>query len=179
MMRFFDRQYGQLQTSWSQLGRNRSNWKQVDWKEFCRGGFCVLLTMWMVLTTVGFSSASFDLSSAAVGANPIHNCCCDLQKQRSSNCCCYPVKASGASKSCCVGGSEEEPQQDDTEPSHPQFNSYCGTSVPTGTIINREPRLDTERLVSTPDLHLDGLLVHVDETSASLFDVIDPPPPQA
>ncbi len=162
-MRFLSRQIGQWQTGWRQC---------------CQPAFCFLLTIWMLLTTVGFSTGPLKGSSGGVGTNVAHNCCCAIQKQQSKNCCCHPGTSDDAAKSCCSGVSEKNSEQDDDEPVGPQINSYCGTPVSDGMIISREPRLDTDRFSAKPVFHVEEFIAFQDESFSNVLHTIEPPPPR-
>lgn len=152
--------------------------RQFFSRKFCRGALSIMMAFWLTLTTIGVSSVGG--VSSVVGSPQEGQCSCDVQKRRSSNCCCHRKTSCCQRKTpCCTVGKrpESQPQQDDS-PETPQLNAYCGASIPTGAIINREPRLNTMSFVSN-SLSLSGQSVEIlDDIFCSSTKTVELPPPK-
>jgi hypothetical protein len=147
-------------------------------RKFCRGALSIMMAFWLTLTTIGVSSVG-GVSSVA-GSPEEGQCSCDVQIRRSNNCCCHQkISCCQRKTSCCTVEKrpKSQPQQDDPSET-PQFNTFCGTSVPAGAIINREPRLNMASLVSN-SLSPSGQSVEIlDDILCGSTKTVDLPPPK-
>lgn len=144
--------------------------RQSVLRVFCRGAFCITMAFCLTLATVGTSSLG-GITSVANSPQG-HQCCCDIQKQRSNNCCCH------RKKSCCATKDSPKPQKDDPLET-PQFNAYCGTSIPAGAIINNEPRLNTISFTLDPLSSSWQTVEILDDTLFGSTRSVELPPPKA